>query len=96
MSAESQFEKQMERLQRDGVISRAQFLQIMAAAGTFLALGTDKAYAAKSNASGRIVIVGGGAAGISMPSWRVYQLHATCTVSLRGCYAHGRSPPDGV
>jgi sulfide:quinone oxidoreductase len=40
----------------------------MAVAGTFVALGTDKAYAAKSNANGRIVIVGGGAAGISMAS----------------------------
>ena len=40
----------------------------MAVVGAFLALGTDKAYAAKSNASGRIVIVGGGAAGISMAS----------------------------
>ena len=68
MSAESKFEKEMERLQRDGVISRTQFLQIMAAAGALLALGTDKAYAAKSGARAKIVIVGGGAAGISMAS----------------------------
>ena len=68
MSAESKFEKEMERLQRDGVISRSQFLQIMAAAGALLALGTDKAYAAKSGARAKIVIVGGGAAGISMAS----------------------------
>ena len=66
MTEESRFEKQMERLQRDGVISRAQFLQIMAAAGAFMALGTDKAYAAKSSARAKIVIIGGGAAGISM------------------------------
>jgi sulfide:quinone oxidoreductase len=56
----------MERLVADGVISRAQFLKIMAAAGVVVAAGTDKAYAAKSNAKGRIVIIGGGAAGISM------------------------------
>ena len=58
MTEESRFEKQMERLQRDGVISRAQFLQIMAAAGAFMALGTDKAYAAKSSARAKIVIIG--------------------------------------
>ena len=68
MSAESKFEKEMERLQREGVITRTQFLQIMAAAGAFLALGTDKAYAAKSSVRAKIVIVGGGAAGISMAS----------------------------
>ena len=60
------FEKELKKMERDGVISRAQFLQLMAAAGAFLALGTDKAYAAKSAAKGRIVIVGGGAAGIGM------------------------------
>ena len=65
---QSQFEKEMEKLERAGRISRAQFLQIMAAAGAVVALGTNKAYAAKSNAKGRIVIVGGGAAGISMAS----------------------------
>ena len=48
----SNFEKEMEKLQREGIISRAQFLQIMAAAGAFVALGTNKAYAAKSNAKG--------------------------------------------
>ncbi|MBR6662685.1 MAG: NAD(P)/FAD-dependent oxidoreductase [Alistipes sp.] len=64
----SDFEKQMEKLQQEGVINRAQFLQIMAATGAFLALGTNKAYAAKSSAKGKIVIVGGGAAGISMAS----------------------------
>ena len=65
---EQGFEKEMKKLERDGVISRAQFLQIMAAAGALLALGTDKAYAAKSGAKGKIVIIGGGAAGISMAS----------------------------
>ena len=66
--AELEFEKQLRKMERDGLITRKQFLQIMAAASAFIALGTDKAYAAKSNASGRIVIVGGGAAGISMAS----------------------------
>ena len=62
----SKFARDMEKLVADGVISRAQFLKIMAAAGVVVAAGTDKAYAAKSNAKGRIVIIGGGAAGISM------------------------------
>ena len=60
------FEQEMKKLEREGVISRAQFLQIMAAAGAFIALGSDKAYAAKSNAKAKIIIIGGGAAGISM------------------------------
>ena len=64
--SELNFEKQLKRMERDGVITRAQFLQLMAVAGAFVMLGTDKAYAAKSNARGRIVIIGGGAAGISM------------------------------
>ena len=66
--ADLEFEKQLRRMERDGVITRKQFLQIMAVAGAFVALGTDKAYAAKSNARGRIVIIGGGAAGISIAS----------------------------
>lgn len=66
--AELEFEKQLRRMERDGVITRKQFLQLMAVAGAFVALGTDKAYAAKSRARARIVIIGGGAAGISMAS----------------------------
>lgn len=62
----SNFELEMKKLESKGIISRAQFLQIMAAAGAFITLGTDKAYAAKSNAKAKIVIIGGGAAGISM------------------------------
>ena len=64
--SKSNFEQEMKKLEQDGVISRAQFLQIMAAAGAFLALGTNKVYAAKSSAKAKIVIIGGGAAGISM------------------------------
>lgn len=66
--AEKQFEREMKKLESEGVITRSEFLQIMAAAGAFLALGTDKAYAAKSSAKAKIVIIGGGAAGISMAS----------------------------
>lgn len=72
---EKQFETEMKKLESEGVISRSQFLQIMAAAGAFLALGTDKAYAAKSNAKGKIVIIGGGAAGISMAARLKRKLH---------------------
>ena len=61
-----EFDKQLRQMERDGVISRRQFLQISAAAAAFATLGTDKAYAAKSSARGRIVIIGGGAAGIGM------------------------------
>ena len=64
--ADFDLDKKLRKMERDGVISRAQFLQLTAMFGAFLALGTDKAYAAKSGAKGRIVIVGGGAAGISM------------------------------
>ena len=48
--AEPNFEKELKRMERNGVITRAQFLQLMAVAGAFLMLGTDKAYAAKSDA----------------------------------------------
>ena len=61
-----EFDRQLRKMERDGVITRKQFLQISAAAAAFVALGTDKAYAAKSSARGRIVIIGGGAAGIGM------------------------------
>ena len=46
--AEPNFEKELKRMERNGVITRAQFLQLMAVAGAFLMLGTDKAYAAKA------------------------------------------------
>lgn len=72
---EKNFEQEMRKLEHDGVITRSQFLQIMAAAGAFIALGTDKAYAAKSNAKGKIVIIGGGAAGISMAARLKRKLH---------------------
>lgn len=61
-----EFDRQLRKMERDGVITRKQFLQISAAAAAFVTLGTDKAYAAKSSARGRIVIIGGGAAGIGM------------------------------
>lgn len=48
--------------------SRRDFLKIMAAAGVFAAAGTQKANAFSSSAKGKIVIIGGGAAGISMAS----------------------------
>ena len=73
--AESNFEKEMRKLASDGVITRTQFLQIMAAVGATVALGTDKAYAAKSNAKGKIVIIGGGAAGISMAAQLLRKLN---------------------
>ena len=66
--AVTNFEKEMRKLESEGKITRAQFLQIMAAVSAVVALGTDKAYAAKSGAKGKIVIIGGGAAGISMAS----------------------------
>ena len=73
--AVTNFEKEMRKLESEGKITRAQFLQIMAAVGAAVALGTDKAYAAKSNAKGKIVIIGGGAAGISMAAQLLRKLN---------------------
>ncbi len=47
-------------------ISRRKFLKAMIAAGVLASLPTDDAKAFSSNAKGKIVIVGGGAAGIGM------------------------------
>lgn len=58
-------EEQLEELERQG-ISRRHFLKILTAAGVITAVGTQKAHAFSSNAKGKILIIGGGAAGISM------------------------------
>lgn len=58
-------EEQLEELERQG-ISRRHFLKILTAAGITTAVGTQKAHAFSSNAKGKIVVIGGGAAGLSM------------------------------
>ncbi len=62
---EHQFEKQLKALEKSGV-NRRQFMKIMAAAGLLSVVNTQNAKAFSSNATGKIVIIGGGAAGISM------------------------------
>lgn len=62
-----ELERELDRLERKG-IDRRQFFKIMAAAGLLSTLGTEKAKAFSSKAKGKIVIIGGGAAGISMAS----------------------------
>lgn len=59
-----EMEKELEELEKHGV-SRRQFFKMMAAAG-FTVAGTQTAKAFSSKAKGRVVIIGGGAAGISM------------------------------
>ena len=58
-------EEQLEELERHG-ISRRHFLKILTAAGVITAAGTQQVHAFSSNAKGKIVVIGGGAAGISM------------------------------
>lgn len=58
-------EKQLEALEKKG-IDRRYFFKLMATAGLISVVGTQKAEAFSSNAKGKIVIIGGGAAGISM------------------------------
>lgn len=60
-----ELEKQLEALEKKG-ISRRSFFKLMAAAGLISVASTEKANAFSSNAKGKIVIIGGGAAGISM------------------------------
>ena len=58
-------DEQLEALEKTGV-DRRHFFKIMAAAGLLGFAGTQKAAAFSSKAKGKIVIIGGGAAGISM------------------------------
>ena len=58
-------EKQLDKLEKKG-IDRRQFLKILAAAGLISTVHVEDAKAFSSNAKGKIVIIGGGAAGISM------------------------------
>lgn len=60
-----ELEEQLEELERQG-IGRRHFLKTLIAAGIITAVGTEKAHAFSSNAKGKIVVIGGGAAGISM------------------------------
>lgn len=62
---EHELENQLKALEKKG-IDRRHFFKIMAAAGLLTAAGTQEAKAFSSNAKGKIVIIGGGAAGISM------------------------------
>lgn len=62
-----ELERQLEILEKKG-LDRRQFFKIMAATGLLTAAGTQKAKAFSSNAKGKIAIIGGGAAGISMAS----------------------------
>ena len=57
--------KQLEQFEKKG-IDRRRFFKILAAAGVLTAVSAPKAHAFSSKAKGKIVIVGGGAAGISM------------------------------
>ena len=60
-----ELEKQLEELEKKG-IDRRNFFKLLAAAGILTTFGTEKVKAFSSNAKGKIVIIGGGAAGISM------------------------------
>ena len=60
-----ELEKQLEVLEKKG-IDRRHFFRLLAASGLMASLSTNKAQAFSSNAKGKIVIIGGGAAGISM------------------------------
>lgn len=62
-----ELERELDRLERKG-IDRRQFFKIMAAAGLLGTLSTENAKAFSSKAKGKIVIIGAGAAGISMAS----------------------------
>lgn len=57
--------KLIEHIEQKGV-SRRHFFRLMVAAGLLSVAGTEKAKASSSKAKGKVVIVGGGAAGIAM------------------------------
>jgi sulfide:quinone oxidoreductase len=60
-----ELEDQLKELEKNG-IDRRHFFKLMAAAGLISVASTQKANAFSSDAKGKIVIIGGGAAGISM------------------------------
>lgn len=60
-----ELEDQLKAFEKKG-IDRRHFFKLMAMAGLLTAASTQKAKAFSSNAKGKIVIIGGGAAGISM------------------------------
>lgn len=62
---EKDTKNRLEYLAKAGV-KRRDFLKIMGAAGALSVIGTTGAKAFSSNAKGKIVIIGGGAAGLSM------------------------------
>lgn len=57
--------EQLKQFEKKG-IDRRRFFKILAAAGVITTMNTSNAHAFSSKAKGKIVIVGGGAAGISM------------------------------
>lgn len=62
---EHELERQLEVLEKKG-IDRRHFFRLLAASGLLAGLGTNEAKAFSSKAKGKIVIIGGGAAGLSM------------------------------
>ena len=60
-----ELEKQLDALEKKGV-DRRHFFKLLAATGLIAGVNTGKANAFSSSAKGKIVIIGGGAAGISM------------------------------
>lgn len=62
---EYDFEKHLKRLERTG-IQRRDFLKILASMGFLTVASTQQAKAFASKAKGKIVIIGGGAAGLTM------------------------------
>lgn len=62
---EHELERQLEKLEKKGV-DRRHFFKTVVAAGLVSFSGTEKANAFSSKAKGKIVIIGGGSAGISM------------------------------
>lgn len=60
-----ELEEQLNELEKKGV-NRRLFIKMLAAAGLLSFSNTEQAKAFSSNAKGKIVIIGGGAAGISM------------------------------
>ena len=65
--------KQLEAFEKKG-IDRRRFFKIMAAAGVFAGLNNQKVKASSCKAKGKIVIIGGGAAGISIASRLKHEL----------------------
>ena len=82
-----ELEKQLDALEKKGV-DRRHFFKLLAATGLIAGANTGKANAFSSSAKGKIVIIGGGAAGIRMAARLKHWLDEPDITLIAVSYTH--------